>query len=77
MNLGVRPRPIPPPNLENPEVYLDLLIRMLDSAAFPHLSRRPQATAAGLVGRKGAWGRIREQMREGARNPAWFRRDLI
>ena len=66
---GVRPRALPSPILENPKVYSDFCMRMLDFAVFPHLSRRSQAAAAGVGGKKKARDWIQEQIREGVRNP--------
>ena len=44
-------------------------VGMIGSAVFPHLSRRPQATAAPPGKKKKAWDWIQELIREGVRNP--------
>ena len=77
INLAVRPRAVPSPNLGYPVVSLDFFMRMPDIAVFPHLSRRPQAAAARIGGKGKACDWIQELNLEGARNPERFRQRLI
>ena len=51
--------------------------RALDIAVFLHLSRHALAAAAGLSGKTKSWDWAHEQIREGVRNPEWFREELI
>ena len=74
-NLGVRPKSLPIPDTRILGVYLDFFARVLDFSVFPHFSRHPRAAPVGLNGKKRAWGRVREQVRKGVRNPKWFRED--
>ena len=77
INLGLRPRAGPLPNLGNLEVYLHFCMRMFDFAVSPHLSRHPLVAAAGVGGKATAWGWIRKQIREGLRKPGGFLQGLI
>ena len=71
------PRAGPKPNLQQVEVYSDFFTRTLDFAIFSSLDGYPQAKEAG-IGRKGeGWEWIQRQVREGVRNPEWWRRNLV
>ena len=50
---------------------------MLEFAVFPHLSCHPLPAAAGIIGKKRTRDCIREQVREGIRNPDRYRKVLV
>ena len=52
-------------------------MRTLGLWVFPHSSRHPQATAAGIGRKGGSWVRIQGQVRQGVRNPGRWRWELI
>ena len=76
INLGVRSRAAPLPDLENPCVYSHFPLGKLDFGGFPRVGRHPQAAAEGFGGEKTASEWIREQIREDVRNPEWTRQCL-
>ena len=77
MKLGVWLRATPKSDLHQSDVYFDFFMRALDFEAFPHLTRHPQATAAGTGRAGGAWDWIQEQGRNGVSGPEWWRYELI
>ena len=50
LNLGVRPRPLPTPNLREPTKLLDFFASSPDFALFPHLSRNTLTASAKIHG---------------------------
>ena len=69
LNWGVRPRSVPWPNPQSPEIYSGFVARILDFAVFPHLSRQSLAAAAGLGDKGEARDWIQEQIHERVRKP--------
>ena len=65
----------PKPDLQGPDVYLDLFSKTLDFATSPHAGRRAISVASGADGRAIAWECIYAQARPGIRDLQKFRRD--
>ena len=74
---GVRPRAVPAPNMQNPELSPDSSARTLDFVCVPHLNRQPLAAAAGIKREREARGRTQEQVREGVRNPERHHKGMV
>ena len=76
-NLGVGPRPVPMPNMQDPAIYLDFFARTLDSAIgrHPNLSRHPLAAAARPNGKRQAREWIQGLVRDKVSNPKWFHKN--
>ena len=77
IKLGVLPRAISKPNLNQSNVFLDFVVRTLHFAVFPHLSRHHEAAAASIGRNKEAWNWIQSQVRTGIQDPEWGHKELI
>ena len=76
VNLAVCPRAAPMSNAQGPAIFLDFFARTLAFARLPRLSRHLLAAAAIVNGKKQKWEWIQENVKEGVRNPAWYRGGL-
>ena len=76
-SLSALPVPPPPPDIRDPQLYLDFFRQTHGFASFPHESRRPLAIGSGIYPKSRAWGWICEQICVGASHPEWRRRPLV